>query len=1618
MSDFLSKLNNQLASQFSLGENERKVINLGEFSKQVDKSAERRYVEEGYLRVDPYNSNPKQLEIMLQEPTATVLVKKKMFSSLAENFRPDYMDAEEKLYYKSIKVLLQNKCNQIAALEKLSKIQKVSSAYGNINEQLLPAIFSLSDVLSNGFGEGILGGSNPFGNTSVGELGKTVDRVRQLYAYNGPSNITKWITDPTNLVKSDFGEGTGVIEITNFSNFTTNCSVNLDPSSFSLTIEDPYQVMTITSYDIERAIADANNFFNNSQVFQFGKENIDQIIDNTKNELNKVRSLRKASPISIRVNPDTLIGKRVIALIDRTGMEIVFNYDESGGGIFPGLGGATNNSVHINEGYLRGGLFAEEEGLDSAASQSIYRNKKAESEASIFKRLIASIFSKMQLEANARAAIIQNNKDTNYIRRKLNFNFLGKLIIQEQDPIHIYINSKARFDNKILAGMKSTMSGVGILQNLNNTITDFKNAANNLFNPGGSVPLQVEKAIYVGEDFPNHLWNVLRDQFVTEKEGTHVYAGIIQTANENYSAGKFTVTVTGADNADYFNQGKINFKPSVDTFNGTMYDPLTPFKTDFENVGGVSKKQVPELLDENNAIIKAGILKKKMGPFAGEKIKSNNYIEDASIDKYTGLASKTFYAPDGLVNKWKEGIGVFTQFGSSQDINDPNRAGPINIYEEPFAGLDIMNVLSLLISGVPYNFATYYKATGDMSSFSNDPQSKQSAANTFYDSLKQGLTKSNNLWGNFIPFKNLVMDEQSYVKALSAQFAINTQNKDLDKKLQDLNELNSNIMLYGAVNYLSANAEYYTDQFTRLKEQAKSLTSDINKAIDNINTDEKIYQNIFGENVSFDDEFANTSDPNKAANSPEMRRHLRRKTNLLTRRMSYDVRGNVDKNLFIVDDTYDKDYDIMAYNKKLSGNMSLFNSSILSPMEKIKATADLLNLEVFCDTQGHIRVRSPQYNRMPSSIFYRMMYLKDSSGVQIFPQFLSDFFNNQLETLRARVEIIEDQIRLDCAILGYQNDSDATKFLISGNNLEGNGQAFAFISDANSGLITEIDGLLNQSNPNEGSIFGGDNDQSLSNYQNIKLQAISTKNIFTNSQRYSSLVKVLSDQLLKSDGSNPNSNDIANLESNSVISNLIARIQNKSGTKVSLENYTATVTAGVKNVEFGTTNRVDVFKATKELGSKLKERQKAMKLFYEVIKNTVEYRSLDNGMSATKLFPTGNYGNSHVPEVYEHMIEDESYDDYGVGSGLRYIIKASQIREMNIGSRAPDYTTVQVNGIVSDFDLTPIPGAELQQGNAQTTAIAVDYDMWRTYGFKSASPVILPLQDAESQVAPYASMILSRARKNILRGTITINGNEFMQPGEVIYLEPRSLLFYVEEVSHQFSYGSQFTTTLTLSYGHTPGEYIPTYLDVIGKMIYKNRDIADIAVQRQDNSRNDSSIGSVSRKSNSVLSLSSDADSEFTPEDMQVIKNMMYYASYKMAGSQENDKLKTILELRIYHNDANGPNSQLQSFANTIRNMVIGESMSMDLSLDSGAGASKIVPKELVKVVTVNLDSKSDHRSPSQKAISSARNIAENGTIKVSGDTDRSKMGDKITESLFGYIVDCWITVEENKGNK
>src|ERR1019366_414570 len=101
---------------------------------------------------------------------------------------------------------------------------------------------------------------------------------------------------------------------------------------------------------------------------------------------------RGASKIEIITSPDTFLGKRVRAIIEGSGTEVLFDYNS-----VPNLSLQTSSSgVTISSEFLRGGIGAGQDGLDTGAIGS------ASIGAAIFGKSVAQGF------ANSEVSLFQD----------------------------------------------------------------------------------------------------------------------------------------------------------------------------------------------------------------------------------------------------------------------------------------------------------------------------------------------------------------------------------------------------------------------------------------------------------------------------------------------------------------------------------------------------------------------------------------------------------------------------------------------------------------------------------------------------------------------------------------------------------------------------------------------------------------------------------------------------------------------------------------------------------------------------------------------------------------------------------------------------------------------------------------------------------------------------------------------------------------------------------------------------------------------------------------------------------------------------------------------------------
>jgi hypothetical protein len=1491
---------------------------LGDFAKEFDHNAKLDYNEQGYVRIGSDQIKPNNTEIYFQQPTYTVLVKKKMFSSLSENFTTNYADKDERLFIRATKILFANKCKQIAAYEKLCIIQNFVSKSNTVQSQVVPIIHSLINSLTT--------------SNAEGDLKAVMDRVKKIYSLNKTENQTEWLTDSTNIFNSIFGEGTGVIELSSLTNISTNVSLEGEGRA-SFTVQDPYELMIINERDINKALFDASNLVKSNKYVSMGIETLDDIIANKIGRLNALRANRGVGEIIIKINPETLYGKRVTALLG-SGTEICFQYNAVSG--IGSLFGSGNAGTVVPEEYI---LDSDK---NAYGKEALDRN-----ELSLFKDLIESVYKKVAISINLDGAATTNNESQNYARRKLSMYFLGKTIIQSTDPVFIYINSKTVEDKNILAGIKSSFSErVTFKENLQHSLGDFKTSWNSIFKPKKDVSLQVEKAVFVGPEFPDSLWGSLKSLFTNEVEGTCVFGGIINSARTQWSGGTFTVSVDCNSNKDYLSKGVVNFNPSVDTYNGAMYDPLTPFKTNFDTVTYNSDQAVPELLDENQEILKD--LAPKAGSRINKNIKTVEAIHDCSVDEQANKITHKIYAPDGFVYKWKQGIGVFVYDGSAFSKDNIDYVGNPNIYEDAFAGQDVINIFSLLITGQPYNYNTYFRATHDTGKKNTKPK-------TYLESLKGELNKRNQLWGNFIPFKNFTQSPRDYQRILSNQVSISDLDIKLNQVIQETNSLYNKALESDAITYGSQQTnELLTGAQTKNKEIVDTIAKSYDEKAANLQ--------IIGSDIQFD---ASSKISDNLASFES-----RKKVNYLTRRMSWAVKSNEDRNLFIVDDSYDSDQDLIAFGTAIKGGLSSLDNSYLSINEKLNTVSNMFGgIEFFCDTQGHLRVRSPQYNKMPSSVFLRLLE-QNKDNVDFFPKFISDLYKNQANDLKRSIEVAEDYIRLYSYSLNKLTDADIENFI------KGNTKViFKFISNSESGTFSQI----------------SENIEEDKSFLRVKRQS-SLNRVFSSLEKTQAFLSLIPNATTTPESQFTSFQDLSK--------NIAARIFAKSGQKVDT------------NELFGKQKVPNYLLILDKISENITKRQDLLKRYEKSLVNASEAKYANNN-SEELLFPS--FSDNSIPDVFASFIEDENFDDYGPDSGNRYIIKNSNIIRYDISERQPPFTCTQVNG---QIDLTlangpdNLPGPAALNGqapNGLTSASAIDYDMYRMYGALQSHTVnIAMFNDKDSQCAPYAYALLAKARKDIFSGSIDVPINEYYQLGDVVYLESRNMLFYVTSVRHDITYGSPAKTTLELKYGHTPGEIIPNMLDITGKLLYNNRDKNTWAVDRESDVKGIylGTFFTDEKKFNDVLNSDSSEQlfnkSTLGTQNQKTYQTVIFSALYKI---QHNLK-KYKLELRSYKYDVSYNTDFINKVKENLNDVFVGKKPAPKINIGQNTSDDDIILPDFIENVEVDFSDVNENRKPSQAAFDFVRSI---GDISTANTSIRETNTSQLLRVIQSRVIDCYL---------
>jgi hypothetical protein len=1598
----------------------------------LEQTAQRTYILNGFANKE--KTKPNNRNIITETPELVILIKKKMFSSLANNYSPDRMDEDELHFIKASKKLFENKCAEIGAYEQLTKITNTIKKQGIINSPMAKMIYNVINKIDSEFNDGaILPGTldsslGVDGDIGLNKYSKYLDenrnqikRIRQLLTLNGFSPITNWVKDVSFQRQGEIGIGTGVIELTLVKSFNCTNSLTFGQGNASISIEDPYHLLYISESDIEKAIYQTSNTGFSLADTLSNELEID--IEDDRTRLNKLRLERGASVVTFQTNIRTRVYNVVTVILDRIGLEITAS-DGSG----------------IDYSKLNDSNVPEIEKFTS-------------NERNLANRIYDNTFLLLKNRIKNFEDFKGYNRDSNEVRRMMRLNYFGKQLIQVMDIVTAFIDSQ-KVDDQLLEfeikGGFQKASGMFEGVEIADNITSLFGGSNILAladkNLSSYNSKEADKNAIAGNDFPMWLWDALKPNFTSNPAGTCVFCGVVENVRENYNDGRYEMTISCKDNTYYFNQSIINAQPGLDQFNGYLYDPLTPFDFDFDSSNGLLP-DISEfkLLSGNNELIQDNLLKFQDGKYGGqlmtvEKFKKPDYEPVEGLTQLTGtysnVARRVFDAPDGFTYKWKKGIGtaIINQSGTSDGIIASrlitDRIANV-IAQNPFGGQDVVNVLSILICGEPYNFETFVRSSTELGTINAESAYIPDA--DFFSGIFRKIKKQNKIWGNFVPFKKINVDPETFGRTMALQLMSFAHSNTIVKKQNERTKLLDKLMKYEGD---SSQFDVGTYTFKNLdniniKTKNKAITTPIIKKILELDAEIKLHEQsilesishsqiskslmVIGNNVFFDD-FPSLSKKDR----DEQYRLKISKQNEYTKRKLWEVKANRDKNLFIVGSEYDLDYDLQSIAKNITGNFEYMNTSWFTVSERVKEAVSQIGMEIFANSQGHIEFRAPKYNRIPSSVLYKMMRAKEEYGIQVYPNFLENTFKNRLESTFAEIEIIEDQIRLYAIALGAKGDDNSISSLLQGSldYTEKNDFIFATEEDGSMKGIRKAVGLIQSDQVPE-----KEENESISpivlapetpdiqedKYVRQLTLAANTFNNFDIVKQNKTLVNVY----------NKYSNNENFFNDLSITAQQIRlRLSKKMNVPVD-SSMIKTVPQLLPNSKNGKLSPIDVTNLQRKLSGLINQRFEALTTAVNLVKSydsAKKFNTPESGIYSKLLMPS-LYGKEDIPTFLRDMVENEYEDDFGPGSGKRFIIKESDIISMDYQETSPEYTSIEVTG-AEQGGLVGGEGFQIDGNLKLSNAWSVDYDLWRMYGWKTTSGTYLPfLNNAELQLAPYCIFLLNQQRAKILRNVVSVCGNEAIQPGEVYYIEDRGLLFYSESVSHNFSYGSGYTTNLDLNYGRSPGEYIPTPLDIIGKNLYKGHysNIGNFRVSRPGTTGmekgnnlgvvvfpNYSAFGVPSSKTN-LTPLQQLVDGDSGENNISVITDILAKSSILLDATfpQENRGYRAIT-VRVYYDEV--PNYELSEAASLVVERLINQGIPKSKIVGRYPNSDVYLPG-IPMFVKILEDNVGGVRNPSSKSI----NLANQDNIISTLDIEKPN---KRNLFLLYKTIDIWLETD------
>lgn len=1332
---------------------------------------ENSYVEDGFLEKPMGNSangtyegsaTPFKRKIITQRNRNTILVKKRIFSSLSGQFDETVLSEDELLYVRAVKNLFRRKCEEIAFYENMLHLSEVFETNGvykidSLTDTFLDAIFNfletlgfvsnaslINDIISGAVSyeefldnlKTLVGDSvsiNPEWYSYLLAFIAFLQKARDANDNSKPRVFTTWIQD-NNAQNSKTGPGVGTIELNIANNISTSLDLN-GQGNCSIDIEDPYRLMAIKELEIDIAVSSAISEHNGQN--SFGKVNPTlllekiQVIDNL---LKQSRKSRNASEINFTYESDT--SKIIIQLLP-----IGLTFDSS----------VVNFAGIINI---------------EAQNAQLPQNERITGAEQIKIKQIIDLLDELRLYNIQTQQIIKDNSSKfSELRRKMRKDYLGQHIIQNMDVVHVFALSNTRDETPTTDGaglstiFTNVVSGLELNKGLlsqktidaenkflfgpafeqllkSNVLSDFSGQLTGAFQGGdilNNIGSLLTEAI---NSIPAAILSSVRDRTFFRPDGVQIFQGPVTSVRDAFNNNKFTLTVDCSSNLHYLEISRYNFSPDNIQNDAFLTDPLTPFSFGAKDTASrLINLDSFKLLPENEARLK--YLRITHGLKSGEKIESlASLINDVEPNEKNAI--KSIIAHPAFKYNWKSGIFTTTadislaQRSSSSLVSKISEASTIFGFTvaDPFSTLDLADVVSVLVCGVPYSYDNFLKSILISASFDiNNPNHKRMFFNTFFAYFQ----RIKGTFGNFIPAKNKVIPEEAYrKKALERR-----KNQGLLNDLVEAEKQLSEALDKQAV--LSLNAE------------SSPVVADLQKKINELKSTLS---------ASFD---GDSNVPNKA---PENIEEVNSVLSYLLKKKADEVRFNKDKDYLVVDEKYDNDLFIQSAIAEIrQTNTDFFTlSDLRSPLDKCREAAALIDFEFFANKEGNIVFRQPQYNKLPASLLFKMFSIQKHTGASVLPEFIVDLVNSRSNVVRENLELklIEGLYLSSLINIPYKFNS------LIGEDLMLDASSIESFDDSGQNNVFATNIVADQAARN-----------SESNLKKIQTKISNLKG----SGNIEEINKTVSTDLQKIN--NPQKKNAAVFEFKTKLNSVQAEVAEL------IRLYKA------------------INKKARDLAA-VEATASANAAFTGIFDKTSGFGLFTNFMVEAQ-------DAKQIPELLNDYIIPDFEPIDGFNSHKRFIINDIDIINVNYSINPPEINRVDVIG---NEDLIGSSSGFTVDGKINTLywAGGVDFDSWRQYGYRMGNPVYrADFKNPETQCAPFATYRLIREQANINTADMTVIFNEFYDVGETVYVPSKGMVYYISSVRHTMDNNNgQASTSLSLKYGRPLGEYIPTPLDILG----------------------------------------------------------------------------------------------------------------------------------------------------------------------------------------------------------